>query len=191
MEVIVASHNKNKIKEFKSILGNEYNIKSLEDLNDFEDIEETGNTFSENALIKALSIAKKYNKVAIADDSGLEVYSLDNRPGVYSARYSGKGDHENNLKILSELKNNKNRNGRFISVIALCYPNGEYQLFEGIWEGRISEEIKGENGFGYDVIFIPEGFEKTVAELEPDVKDKYSHRSKALKLLKDYFAKKQ
>lgn len=183
MKVILASHNLNKVKEFKKLvkpLGIE--LISLKDLKDFKEIEETGQTFIENATLKAETISKKYNLPTIADDSGLEVYSLDDRPGIYSARYSGKGDQKNNLKILNELKNIENREARFICVIAFKIPNQETKIYQGIWEGSISHEILGEKGFGYDPIFIPKNHEKTVGQLEPTIKDKESHRAKALNL---------
>lgn len=188
MQLILASHNKNKIKEFKEIL-KETNIEllSLIDLNDHEEIIEDGNTFTENALIKARNIAGKYNLPAIADDSGIEIKYLKNAPGIMSARYSGKGDLENNLKVLKELDGITDRYARFICVIVLYYPNGEYKTFKGVWEGFISTELKGNNGFGYDPIFIPNGFRKTVAELEETLKSKISHRAKALQLFRQEF----
>lgn len=188
MKIIIASHNLNKIKEFKQLLkGTNLELISLHDLNDHEEIIEDGNTFLDNALIKAKHIASKYNLPAIADDSGLMVKYLKNAPGINSARYSGKGDYENNLKVLAELKGKTDRYARFISVIVLCYPSGNYKSYKGIWEGFIAEEIKGSNGFGYDSIFIPNGYLKTVAQLDDLVKSKLSHRAKALQLLKDDF----
>ncbi len=188
MKIIIATHNQNKVKEFKEILKDfKVELISLSEMNDHEEIIEDGQTFEENATIKVKHIAKKYQMPVISDDSGLEVEALNNRPGIYSARYSGKGDLENNLKILSELKEIKNRKARFICVIAYSTPLGEIKTYKGIWEGKISQEIKGNNGFGYDPIFIPKHKTKTVAELSEKEKTKNSHRSKALKQFKEDF----
>ncbi|NLK12506.1 MAG: XTP/dITP diphosphatase [Candidatus Phytoplasma sp.] len=188
MKIIIATHNQNKVKEFKNILKDfKVELISLSDINDEEEIIEDGKTFKENAIIKAKHIAKKYQMPVISDDSGLEVEVLNNRPGVYSARYSGEGDLANNLKILSELKGIKNRKARFICVIAYSTALGEIKTYEGVWEGQISEELKGNNGFGYDPIFIPKNKTKTVAELSDEEKTKNSHRSKALNQFKEDF----
>ena len=190
MKLILASHNKNKIKEFKDIL-KDTNIEliSLTDLNDYEDIIEDGNTFLDNAIIKAKHISTKYNLPAISDDSGLEITALNNAPGIYSSRYSGKGDLGNNLKVLKELEGIKDRSASFTCVIVVYYPDGNYHSFEGIWHGHISSEIKGNNGFGYDPIFIPNGYNKTSAELGKEVKSQISHRAKALELFKKKYDK--
>lgn len=170
--------------ELKSLLNNpEIEVISLSDLNDYEEIEETGTTFLENAKLKALTIAKKYHLPTLADDSGLEVYSLNMEPGVYSARYSGKGDLENCLKLLANMKEKKDRKARFISVIAYIDKDLKFKSFEGTWEGEISFNIKGENGFGYDSVFIPEGYHITAAQMESSLKNSISHRAKALKKL--------
>lgn len=189
MKLILASHNKNKIKEFKDIL-KDTNIEliSLTDLNDYEEIIEDGNTFLDNALIKAKSISLKYNLPAISDDSGLEITALNNAPGIYSSRYSSNGDLGNNLKVLKELEGIKDRSASFTCVIVVYYPNDEYHSFEGIWHGHISNEIKGNNGFGYDPIFIPKGYNKTSAELGEEVKSQISHRAKALQLFKKQYS---
>ncbi|HHT96927.1 MAG TPA: RdgB/HAM1 family non-canonical purine NTP pyrophosphatase [Clostridiales bacterium] len=188
MKFILASHNKNKIKEFREILKDtKIELISLIDLNDNEEIIETGNTFLDNALLKAKHISKKYNLPTIADDSGIEIKYLKNAPGIYSARYSSSGDLANNLKVLKELEGVTDRYARFICVIAVYYPNDEYKSFKGVWEGFIANTIKGNNGFGYDPIFIPNGYRSTVAELDENIKAKLSHRAKALQLLKDEF----
>ena len=188
MRIILATHNPNKVKEFNELLINtNFELISLHDLQDHEEIIEDGDTFLDNALIKAKYIASKYNLPAIADDSGLMVKYLKNGPGINSARYSGKGDYENNLKILSELKGVTDRYARFICVIVIYYPDGEYKAYRGIWEGFIAKEIKGNNGFGYDPIFIPKGYLNTVAELDDEVKSKLSHRAKALQLFRQEF----
>lgn len=186
MKLIIATHNKGKLLEIKEILSEKFDeIISLYDLKDHEDIVETGESFKENAAIKALHVSKKYNTLALADDSGICVAALNNAPGIYSARYSGKGDEQNNLKLLEELKNEKNRDAYFIAVLALANPNGEIQYFEGKWDGKIALEPKGTNGFGYNPIFIPNGFNTTVAQMSTELKNKLSHRAKALKLLKE------
>lgn len=186
MKFLIASHNKNKIIEFKDILKDtDIELISLSDLKDNEDIEETGETFVDNALLKAKHFSLKHNLPVISDDSGLEVKYLKNAPGIYSARYSGKGDKANNIKLLEELKGINDRVARFICVIALYYPNGEHSTFKGIFDGFISLSPKGDNGFGYDPIFIPNGYMQTLAELDPSIKAKISHRAKALQMLKE------
>lgn len=187
MEIIIASHNKNKIQELKVLLEPlNITVKSLIDLNDHTEIIEDGHSFIENALIKSNYIAKKYNCIALADDSGLEVEVLNNAPGIYSARYSGQGDLGNNLKLLEELTNVTNRNANFISVISLTYPNGEYLTFTGEWYGTIAYEMQGKNGFGYDPLFIPDGFNTSVAQMDFSLKQKLSHRALASKKLFEY-----
>jgi len=188
MKVIVATHNKNKVKEISEIL-KDTNIEliSLLDLNDDEDIIEDGDTFFDNAMIKAKHVSLKYNMPAIADDSGLEIYALNNEPGINSSRYSGKGDYYNNLKVLKELEGVINRGARFITELIFYYPSGEYNRFSGIWKGNIGYSMKGSNGFGYDPIFIPNGYDKTVAELSEEVKKNESHRAKALQSLKKHY----
>lgn len=190
MKIILATHNKNKIKEINDFLRNtNLDLVSLEDLNDYDEIIEDGNSFFENALIKAKTIAHKYNLPVLADDSGLEIEALNNEPGINSSRYSGKGDYYNNLKVLEGLKDAFNRRAKFTTIIVLYYPNGDYESFKGEWEGFINTEIKGINGFGYDPIFIPKGYQKTVAEMNLNIKNKESHRAKALSKLKSYLVR--
>mgnify|MGYP001300053398 CR=1 FL=1 len=189
MKYILATHNDNKAKEIKELFKNKIEIITLKDLNDYEEIIEDGKTFEENALIKAKTIFKKYNLPVIADDSGLEIKYLNNLPGVYSQRYSGKGDLENNKKVLRELKDVSNRDARFVCVIALVEQNGDTKVFKGMLEGEISLSSKGNNGFGYDPIFIPKGYTKTLGELPSEIKQKISHRSQALLLFEQYLLK--
>lgn len=188
MKLIIATHNDHKLKEFKQIL-KDTNIElvSLKDLKDFDEIVENGSTFLENALIKAKNISLKYNLPVIADDSGVSIEALDNRPGIHSARYSGKGDLENNLKVLKELENIENRKATFNCVIVVYYPDGNYHHFEGIWPGTIAHEMRGENGFGYDPIFVPDGYNLTVSELGEELKSQISHRAKALQLFMKHY----
>ena len=151
MEIFIATSNKNKVKEFKDMLEPKgYSIKSLNDLDEEIEIEENGQTFEENAIIKASTIAKKFNIVAISDDSGLEIDALNKEPGIYSARYLGHDtsyDYKNS-QILLKLKNETNRDCRYVCSIAICYPSGENHVFTGILEGSIAYEMTGSNGFG-------------------------------------------
>lgn len=181
-KLIVASNNSKKIEEIREILP-QFNIQSLKDINFHEDIVEDGNSFEDNAYIKASFIAKKFKTSCIADDSGLCVNALNGAPGIYSARYAGedKNDTSNNLKLLQELATQKDRSAYFITCI--CYFDYEYKahhFFEGKIVGSIADEPKGDKGFGYDPLFIPQGFEKTFAQMDAQEKNKLSHRGKAL-----------
>nr|WP_307443202.1 XTP/dITP diphosphatase [Bacillus atrophaeus] len=187
-EAIIATHNPGKVKEFKDILAPKgYDVKSLADIGFLEEIEETGHTFEENAVLKADAVAKAVNKMVIADDSGLSVDNLGGSPGVYSARYAGeqKDDMANINKVLQELKGieKEQRTARFRCALAVSIPGKETKTVEGHVEGYIAEEPKGENGFGYDPIFIVKDKDKTMAELTSDEKNKISHRANALKKL--------
>lgn len=187
-EAIIATHNPGKVKEFKDILAPKgYDVKSLADIGFLEEIEETGHTFEENAVLKAEAVAKAVNKMVIADDSGLSVDNLGGSPGVYSARYAGeqKDDMANINKVLQELKGieKEQRTARFRCALAVSIPGKETKTVEGHVEGYIAEEPKGENGFGYDPIFIVKDKDKTMAELTSDEKNKISHRANALKKL--------
>ena len=152
------------------------------------EIEETGTTISENAIIKVREIRKHTDKIIIADDTGLFVQALNGEPGVFSARYAGQNAtfEENNKKLLKALGNKENRSAVFECVIALSMPDGEEKIFIGQVAGKITEEYAGAGGFGYDPIFIPAGMDKTYAELRDEEKDKLSHRAKALAELKKY-----
>lgn len=187
-EAIIATHNPGKVKEFKEILEPRgYDVKSLAEIGFTEEIEETGHTFEENAILKVEAVAKAVNKMVIADDSGLSIDNLGGRPGVYSARYAGeqKDDQANIEKVLSELKGieKEQRTARFRCALAVSIPGEETKTVEGHVEGYIAEEPRGEYGFGYDPIFIVKDKDKTMAELTSDEKNKISHRADALKKL--------
>ncbi len=189
MVLYVATKNNGKIKEINKIMESAGIIcKSFPDM---EDIEETGSTFEENAKIKADFLsAKLKDEYVIADDSGLSVDALQGAPGIYSARYSGShgDDKANNMKVLKEMQGIENRKCRFICEIALSKNGKTIQTFHGELEGEVGYEEKGENGFGYDSIFLlPNG--KTTAEIESEEKNKISHRYKALEKLRDYLIK--
>lgn len=188
--IVFATNNKNKLREIRDIVGSKYNILSLSDINCHEDIPETADTIEGNALLKARFVKEKYGYDCFADDTGLEVEALDNRPGVYSARFAGEDcNSENNInKLLSELKGIENRKARFRTVIALIKGETEEE-FEGVIYGNISHERHGEGGFGYDKVFVPENYEKTFAEMLPEEKNSISHRAKAIRLLIEYLNK--
>lgn len=187
-EVIIATKNSGKAKEFEHIF-NRYNIqvKSLLELDSSIEIEENGETFEENALIKAREIATKFKKLVIADDSGLEVDALNKRPGVYSARYAGEGrdDLANIKKVLSELEgiDEKDRSARFVCALALVTEDGKEFVVRGECEGQILKECRGTEGFGYDPIFYLPSLEKTMAQIPKSEKNVLSHRADAFKKL--------
>lgn len=190
-EIIIATQNKGKIKEFKDFF-DPFNIRvlSLLDLEETPEIEETGKTFRENAKIKAEEIANHLNAPVLADDSGLEVHALNGEPGIYSARYAGeaKRDEDNNAKLLNELKDipEGRRDARFVCVLAISIPGEETIYYDGFCEGKIAFLTKGNEGFGYDPIFIPKGYQKTMAELSSEEKNQISHRKQAFKQLKSW-----
>lgn len=193
MELILASHNINKVKEINLLLEQTpILVKTLNDIDYHDEIIENGSTLEQNAQIKANTIFDKYEFAAIGEDTGLEVYALDNRPGVHTARYGGvEKDPEKNMnKLLIELSNKNDRRARFRTCIALK-TRTEEMLFEGIVEGIISFEKRGQGGFGYDPIFIPDGYEHTFAELPLSVKSKISHRARAISKLVMYLQKLQ
>jgi len=186
-EVVLATGNKGKIREFSKLLDGVFDrIISLSDIDSPPEVVEDGSTFRDNALKKAREIAEYTGKATLADDSGLEVDALDGRPGVYSARYSGEGatDKTNIEKLLKELGDNTNRNARFVCVLALVDPNGEELVVEGFCEGEILNKPRGEGGFGYDPVFCLPDRDKTMAEVDPQIKNQISHRANALKKLK-------
>ncbi|MEG0697120.1 RdgB/HAM1 family non-canonical purine NTP pyrophosphatase [Algoriella sp.] len=186
MELIFATHNNNKVKEVAQILPSYLSMKSLTDIGFFDEIEETGKTFEENALLKAKTIFEKTGKNIFADDSGLVIDALNGAPGVYSARYAGTGKDEDNIaKALKELDGKTNRKAYFISIFCLIL-NGKEYFFEGRIDGTISTEILGENGFGYDPIFIPDGFSKSFAQMSAEEKNAISHRAKAVEKLNNF-----
>ncbi|MBO6213036.1 RdgB/HAM1 family non-canonical purine NTP pyrophosphatase [Algoriella sp.] len=189
MELIFATHNDHKVKEVAQMLPSYLTMKSLTDINFHDEIDETGKTFEENALLKAKTIFEKTNKNIFADDSGLVVDALDGAPGVYSARYAGTGkDADNVAKALKELEGKTNRKAYFISIFCLIL-NGKEYFFEGKVNGTISTEILGEDGFGYDPIFIPDGYSKSFAQMTAEEKNNISHRGLAVKKLSDFLTK--
>lgn len=197
MKIVFATNNKHKLDEIRSILGSRVEVLSLADINCHDDIPETGTTLEANAMQKAEYIASKYGMSVFADDTGLEVDALNGAPGVYSARYAGGDGHDseaNMTKLLAELGENNNRNARFRTVIALIITddNGQQttvEQFEGIVNGTIIRERRGGEGFGYDPIFQPEGYNETFAELGNDIKNTISHRARAVAKLAEYLNK--
>ncbi len=184
MKLVFASNNKNKIQEIQALVPNTIEILSLEEIGCIEDIPETADTIEGNAILKANYVTEKYGYDCFADDTGLEVEVLNDAPGVYSARYAGeqKNANDNMDKLLSELEDKSNRKANFKTVIALNL-KGKQNLFTGIINGKIIEEKIGTNGFGYDPIFVAEGYEKTFAELSMEEKSTISHRGIAVKKL--------
>lgn len=179
--LVFATNNAHKLGEVRAILSGKYSVISLAEIGCFDEIPETSDTIAGNALQKAHFIVEKYNKGCFADDTGLEVEALDGRPGVYSARYAGEGaSYEDNVaKLLDELKGQSNRKARFKSVIAMV-DQGREELFEGIITGTIIHERRGTSGFGYDPVFVPEGYDQTYAEMPPELKNTISHRALAV-----------
>jgi len=186
MELLVATHNEHKKEEIQQILGKEFIVKSLTDYNIHEEIVEDGDSFNANALIKAKYCFEKTGIPSLGDDSGLVVESLDGRPGIFSARYAGDHDFAKNIeKVLSEMEGIENRKAYFITV--LCYyDENAAKYFDGRAHGNLLTENKGFKGFGYDPIFVPEGYDKTFAEMNPEDKNKISHRKQALDLFLDF-----
>ena len=183
-KMVVATNNAHKLKEIAAILGQEIELLSLKDIQCFADIPETADTLEGNARQKAMYIYENYGMDCFADDTGLEVEALGGAPGVLSARYAGEGhDSEANMqKLLKELAGKENRKAQFRTVICLIRGGKEY-LFEGIVKGEIIQEKRGGAGFGYDPIFVPEGYDLTFAELGDDVKNTISHRARAVEKL--------
>ena len=208
MKIVFATNNEHKLSEIRAILGPSFEVVSLADIGCHEDIPETGQTLEENALMKAEYIYNKYHLSCFADDTGLEVEALNGAPGVYSARYAAMGvpdgsaigkshDSEANMaRLLRELANNNNRKARFCTVIAFiekkdvcpcgCTSIKLVHQFEGIVEGEITREKSGAEGFGYDPIFRPDGYDKKFAELGADIKNQISHRARATQKLAEY-----
>lgn len=188
--VVLASSNKHKLKEIRAILEDfEYDLVSLDEINlgDLE-IEETGDTFEENAYIKAKTVADLTGEITLADDSGLEVDALDGAPGVYSARYAGEpsNDVKNNKRLIGALEGipTSERSARFVSMIVMLFPNGDKLEAKGTLEGTIGHSPAGHNGFGYDPLFIVTELNRCLAELSAEEKNEISHRANALKKLK-------
>lgn len=185
-ELVFATNNKHKQEEVQAMLP-DYRILSLSDIGCFEDIPETADSLEGNALIKARYVKEKFGYDCFADDTGLEVYSLNMAPGVYSARYAGadKSSEANVAKLLSELDGDDNRSAQFRTVVALIQGDKE-SLFEGVVRGSISKDCKGSSGFGYDPVFIPDGYDITFAQMDLCDKNEISHRARAVKLLINY-----
>lgn len=207
MKIVFATNNEHKLSEIRAILGPSFDVVSLADIGCHEDIPETGKTLEENALMKAEYVYNKYHLSCFADDTGLEVEALNGAPGVYSARYAAivpagepagpSHDSEANMaRLLRELANNNNRKARFRTVIALiekkdvcpcgCTSIKVVHKFEGIVNGEITREKSGAEGFGYDPIFRPDGYDKTFAELGLDIKNQISHRARAVAKLCEF-----
>lgn len=189
-EIVFATNNKHKLDEVRKIADTKLKILSLSDINCHEEIEETGTTLEANALIKAKYVKDHYGYDCFADDTGLQVEALDGMPGVYSSRYAGEACRpaDNMNKLLTVLNNIENRKARFRTVIALILNNEEH-YFEGIINGEITREEKGNAGFGYDPIFQPEGYSQTFAELGDDIKNSISHRALATEKLMKFLLK--
>ena len=210
MKIVFATNNEHKLSEIRAILGPSFDVVSLADIGCHEDIPETGQTLEENALMKSEYVYNKYHLSCFADDTGLEVEALNGAPGVYSARYAAivpagepagpSHDSEANMaRLLRELANNNNRKARFRTVIALiekkdvcpcgCTSIKVVHKFEGIVNGEITREKSGAEGFGYDPIFRPDGYDKTFAELGADIKNQISHRARAVAKLAEFLMK--
>ena len=190
--LVLATHNQGKIEEFKMLLsGFPIEVKSLKDFGPIPPVVEDGETFEDNAYKKAHDTARILGFPALADDSGLRVEALDGLPGVYSARYAGEGasDQENNLKLLEAMKGKENRKAIFECVIVIAVPRGPALIYEGRCEGRITHEMRGNNGFGYDPVFYYPPRKETFAQMPPDEKNRVSHRGKAMAELKSEFDK--
>jgi len=177
--IVVASNNEHKIREIKEILSG-FEIKKASDvINDFE-VEETGSSFCENAYLKAKALSEYINDIVLADDSGLEVFALNNEPGIFSARYAGsRNDKENLEKLLKNLKETGDKRARFVCCMAVIAGDKVIQK-EGYVYGRIVDKPIGDNGFGYDPVFVPEGYDKTFAQMPAQIKNRLSHRKAAL-----------
>ncbi len=187
MKLVFATQNENKAKEIQSLLPEYFKIITLKDIRCFDEIPETAETLEGNSLLKASFISETYNLNCFADDTGLEIEALDNRPGVYSARYAGpeKSAAANINKVLLELEGKTARNAQFRTLITLILNKSTFS-FEGIVRGEIISEKRGENGFGYDPIFVPEGEIKTFAEMSLEEKNKHSHRARAFQKMIEF-----
>lgn len=201
--IVFATNNQHKLQEIRDILGSDYEVVSLKEIGCDVDIPETGNTLEENALQKAQYVYDHYHVSCFADDTGLEVEALDGAPGVHSARYAEGTDHDseaNMAKLLRELDGKENRQARFRTVISYiekqdvcpcgCTSIKKIHQFEGIVNGHIATEKHGTEGFGYDPIFVPEGYDKSFAELGEEIKNDISHRARAVAKLVEYLKKK-
>jgi XTP/dITP diphosphohydrolase len=183
--IILATRNPHKAREFQEILGARFELSDLSAYPEIPETEESGQTFAENAALKALVISKRFPHFVIGDDSGLEVAALEGRPGVFSARYAGLGatDLQNVDKLLSQLAQTKARTARFVCVLVLARGGQVVNTFEGIVQGTIINAPRGSEGFGYDPVFVPDGFSETLAELPREIKNRISHRASAVEKL--------
>lgn len=191
-ELVLATGNEGKVREFSGLLKGVFErVVSLRNLDSPPEVIEDGETFRDNALKKARAIAEYSGKPVLADDSGLEVDALGGRPGVYSARYAGENatDKDNVKKLLTEMEGKENREARFVCCLALVYPDGREIVVRGTCEGVISREPRGEGGFGYDPVFYLPEFEKTMAEIDPALKNRISHRARAAEKLVEQLGK--
>lgn len=188
-KLVFATNNMHKLEEVSKIVGDNLEIVSLNDIDCHDDIPETADTLEGNALLKARYIKEHYGLDCFADDTGLEVEALDNAPGVYSARYAGPGhDAQANMrKLLLELEGIENRRARFRTVIALLLNDKEY-VFDGVINGIITPDKRGDSGFGYDPVFLPDNYTETFAELGDDIKNKISHRALAVHKLAEFLS---
>jgi XTP/dITP diphosphohydrolase len=188
MFLVFATNNAHKLEEVQAILGDAFKVLSLHDIQCNEEIEESADSFEGNALLKARYIFENYKMPCFSDDSGLEVEALHNAPGIFSARYAGEqGNHEKNIdKLLLELKNEHNRKARFRTVLCFIDKDGEIKYFNGIINGTITLERHGNKGFGYDPVFMPDGYTMTFAEMSAAEKNNISHRARAVKELLNY-----
>lgn len=184
LKLILATSNVHKVTELRNLLPGSYEIGSLSETGNTESIPETGKTFTENALQKARFVYNRYSVNSLADDSGLVVDALNGAPGIYSARFAGEqaSSSDNIGKLMDLMKDKPNRTARFVAVLALIIEGKEY-VFEGVCEGTIADKVSGKEGFGYDPVFIPQGYDQTFAELGADVKNAISHRAVAVQKL--------
>jgi len=187
MNIVFATNNRHKVEEAQAILGNGFTLTTPRDLKLFDEIPETAATLQGNAYMKAQYIWERFHIACFADDTGLEVDILNGAPGVYSARYAGRecNPKENTIKLLKELSGKSDRSARFRTVVALII-DGDTFYFEGLLNGSITESPSGNGGFGYDPVFIPDGFNKTLAELTPEEKNAISHRGQSLRKLSEF-----
>ena len=187
MKLVFATHNPGKLQEVREMLAPKYDVMGLNDLNDHEDIVEDAPTLEGNAIIKAQTVWQRHGLPCFSDDTGLEIDALNGAPGVYSARYAGphKNPQDNMDKVLQKLAGTENRKAQFRTAVALHW-KGEYKIFEGMIRGTIATERMGEKGFGYDPIFIPEGYQTSFAQMHPSIKNSISHRGRAISALVDF-----
>lgn len=197
-KIAFATNNKHKLEEVRNILGPEYDIVSLSDIGCHADIPETGTTLEENAMIKAQYVYQNYGVSVFADDTGLEVEALGGEPGVFSARYAGEKGHDseaNMRKLLLNMEGKENRRARFRTVIAFILDNGdgtqERGSMDGIVDGKITLQKKGASGFGYDPVFLPDGYDETFAEMPAEVKNTISHRARAVEKFARFLAERR